>query len=96
MTRQHQIPDTEPTHIVRVTRLSVLPPNDPLFSNQCTDLSIVDEAAGEFLKIEQQNDDPAHQSAFLLTTEEWPAIKQAIETLLSEIQQHQVTPPNND
>jgi hypothetical protein len=79
----------EPTHIVRVTRLSVLPPGESLFSNQCTHLSIVDEAAGEFLEIEQQHDDPAHQGSLLLTSEEWPAIKQAIETLLSEIQKHQ-------
>jgi hypothetical protein len=78
-----------PTPIVRVTRLSVLPPGESLFSNQCTHLSIVDDAAGEFLKIEQHHDDPAHQGAFLLTTEEWPSIKQAIETLLAIIDVHQ-------
>ena len=73
-------------YVVRVTRLSVLPLKEPLFSEQCTHVTIVDEAAGEYLEIEQQSgsSDAKHQT-IIVAPDEWPALKQAVETLLSEI-----------
>lgn len=86
-------PNAQPSqsgYVVRTTRLSVLPPKEPLFSEQCTHVSIVDEAAGEFLEIEQQSGSvDAKLQTILVTPEEWPALKQAVETLLSEISNHQ-------
>ena len=73
-------------YAVRVTRLSVMPPKEPLFSEQCTHISIVDEAAGEYLEIEQQSgSENVKPQAIMVTPEEWPALKQAVETLLAEI-----------
>jgi hypothetical protein len=73
-------------YVVRVTRLSVLPPKEPLFSEQCTHITIVDEAAGEYLEIEQQSGSvDVKAQTILVTPEEWPALKQAVETLLAEI-----------
>jgi hypothetical protein len=73
-------------YAVRVTRLSVLPPKEPLFSEQCTHISIVDEAAGEYLEIEQQSgSEDVKPQTIMVTPEEWPALKQAVETLLTEI-----------
>jgi hypothetical protein len=73
-------------YVVRVTRLSVLPPKEPLFSEQCTHITIVDEAAGEYLEIEQQSGSvDLKAQTIMVTPEEWPAFKQAVETLLSEI-----------
>lgn len=70
---------------VRVTRLSVLPPKEPLFSEQCTNISIVDEAAGEFLEIEQQSGrTDAKSQTIAISPEEWPSLKQAIEQLLAD------------
>lgn len=70
---------------VRVTRLSVLPPKEPLFSEQCTNVSIVDEAAGEFLEIEQQSGrTDAKSQTIQVSPEEWPALKRAIEQLLAD------------
>ena len=70
-------------YVVRVTRLSVLPPKEPLFSEQCTHITIVDEAAGEYLEIEQQSGSvDVKAQTIMVTPEEWPALKQAIETLL--------------
>lgn len=72
---------------VRVTRLSVLPPKEPLFSEQCTNVSIVDEAAGEFLEIKQQSGrTDAKSQTIQVSPEEWPALKQAIEQLLADCQ----------
>ena len=70
---------------VRVTRLSVLPKNEPLFSEQCTNVSIVDEAAGEFLEVEQQGCSEAEKlQTIKISSDEWPSLKQAIEQLLHD------------
>jgi hypothetical protein len=70
---------------VRVTRLSVLPAKEPLFSERCTNVSIVDESAGEFLEVEQQSDrTDAKSQTIQISPEEWPALKQAIERMLAE------------
>jgi hypothetical protein len=63
----------------------VLPAKEPLFSEQCTNVSIVDEAAGEFLEIEQQSGrTDAKSQTIQVSPEEWPALKQAIEQLLAD------------
>ena len=70
---------------VRITRLSVLPAKEPLFSERCTNVSIVDEAAGEFLEVEQQSAcTDAKSQTIQISPEEWPALKQAIEQMLAE------------
>jgi hypothetical protein len=74
-------------YITRVTRISVLPQKEPLFSEQCTHLTIVDEAAGEYIEIEQQSGNTDVRAQTIgINKDEWPAIKQAVETLLMEIQ----------
>jgi len=74
-------------YTVRVTRLSVLPPKESLFSERCTHVTIVDEAAGEYVEIEQQS---AHVDVkpqkIDVTPEEWPALKRAVSRLLADIQ----------
>ena len=75
-----------PSYSVRVTRLSVLPPKEPLFSEQCTHISIFDEGAGEYLVIEQQSGSAdVKEQTIMVTPEEWPALRQAVERLLAEI-----------
>jgi DNA-binding transcriptional regulator LsrR (DeoR family) len=80
-------------YITRVTRISVLPQKEPLFSEQCTHVTIVDEAAGEYIEIEQQSGNTDVKAQTIgITPDEWPAIKQAVETLLMEIQSEPTTP----
>jgi hypothetical protein len=67
---------------VRVTRLSIMPKGEPVFSEQCTHVSIDDEAAGEFVAVEQQIN--KGQQRISINTEEWPELKQAIEQLLAD------------
>lgn len=84
-------------YVVRVTRLSVLPPSEPLFSEQCTHITIVDEAAGEYLEIEQQSGSvDAKKQTIMVTPEEWPALKQAVETLISDIDRPNDEPSHPD
>ncbi len=63
----------------RVTQITVAPENQPIWSEQATQITIDDESGGEYLKIVQHHEG----EGFLLTPEEWPAIKEAIEEILS-------------
>ncbi len=63
----------------RVTQITVAPEGEPIFSEQGTQITIDDESGGEYLKITQSHG----QEGFLLTPEEWPAIKDAIEEMLA-------------
>ncbi len=69
---------------VRVTRLTVLPEGEPIFSEQATHVEIEDEAAGEFVKVTQQpgNTASAEMSSIRICPTEWPAVRHAIELLL--------------
>jgi hypothetical protein len=70
-----------PNYIIRTTELTVMPEGEPIFSEMATIIRIEDEAAGEFVEIKQQSG----KQAIAVAPEEWPAIKQAVETLLAEI-----------
>jgi hypothetical protein len=70
---------------IRVTQLSVLPPKEQLFSTQRTTVSIVDEAAGEFLEIEQYPDADDRRHVVRIDKDEWPTVKLAIEQLLPDL-----------
>lgn len=69
---------------VRVTRLTIVPAGEPIFSEQATHVEIDDEAAGEFVRVTQQpgsTEDPDSRAIRIEPTE-WPAIRHAIEQLL--------------
>lgn len=69
-------------YITRITRLTVIPNGDPIFSETATNISIDDEAAGEFIVVEQDGDAAAK---IKIDKEEWPAIKAAIDLLMKEL-----------
>jgi hypothetical protein len=76
---------THPKYITRITRLSVLPEKEPIFSEQCTHITIVDEAAGEYLEITQQSSSADIKAqTIMVTSDEWPAIKAAVDQLIAE------------
>lgn len=72
---------------IRTTRLSVLPAKEPLFSEMCTNVTIEDEAAGEYLVIEQQSGSTeTRDQTIIINPEEWPALRQAVDTLIENIE----------
>lgn len=80
----------ESDYIIRATRLSVLPPKEPIFSERCTHITIEDEAAGEFLSIEQQSGSTDVQPEKIqIDAHEWPTLKKAIEQMFAEIKTHE-------
>lgn len=73
-------------YATRITRVSVLPKCEPLFSEKCTVIEIDDNSAGEFLKVQQQSaSTSAENQTILIDLEEWDALKHAIEFMLSEL-----------
>jgi hypothetical protein len=72
----------------RITRLTVLPKDEPIFSEMATDVEIEDEAAGEFVKVTQHDGSVKTEKSILINPEEWPYIKAAIDQLLSYCKNH--------
>ena len=86
-------PDTmnEP-YKIRVTQLSIMPRDEPIFSEQCTTITILDEAAGEFLEVVQKSGSAeVKEETIQITPEEWPQLKKAIEWMLTEISGNEPT-----
>jgi hypothetical protein len=73
---------------IRITRLTVNKPNEPIFSELATHIQIEDEAGGEFISIRQWSDH-AKAGVVNIAPEEWPHIKAAIEQLLPTLQNHE-------
>jgi len=70
----------------RVTRLTISPPGEPIFSDQTIHIEIEDEAAGEYVKISQQCDHrDAQDQSVCINPDEWLAVKDAVESLLMTI-----------
>ncbi len=70
------------TYETRVTQMFVLPKTEPIFSEMATQVSIVDEAAGEYVEVKQTGRTDLGKIA--IDPEEWPMLKCAIDTLIAE------------
>lgn len=74
--------------ITRTKTLIVLPKGDPIFSDGATEISIQDEAGGEYLEIHQYQDDE-RVNRIALNPEEWPHIRRAVDYLVEEMEKNQ-------
>ena len=70
------------TYITRPIKWIVQPVSEPIFSKQATTVEITDEAAGEFVTVQQQSDAP-NGRAITIDWEIWPQLRDAIEHALS-------------
>ena len=71
-------------YLTRVTRLTIAPKGDPIYAESVTHVEIDDEAAGEYVVVKQSYDKTADNEIYL-DGENWPSIRDAIETLMKEI-----------
>jgi len=72
---------------IRVIQVKVVPHGEPIFDRRTTTVEIVDEAAGEFLTVSQ--DDSDHDTGALrVDSEEWPTIQKAINKMRKEIKKY--------
>lgn len=79
---------------IRITRIHILPKDDPLFSVFGTIIEIDDEAAGEYLKITQQGDtdEPMNQQ-ICIEPNSWPILKEGIQMMLQMIKDNEEDKP---
>ena len=67
----------------RTLKIAVGVKGEPIFHAGTTEIEIVDEVAGEFLKITQSPDD-AEPGVIRIDTIEWPMLKAAIDRMMKE------------
>jgi len=65
--------------ITRVTKLTITPDGEPLFSERATDVLIEDVAAGEFVVVEQRADG---MGKIAIDPDEWPTLRAAINRMV--------------
>jgi hypothetical protein len=84
-------PDTmNESHKIRITQLSILPRDEPIFSEQCTTIAILDEGNGEFLELVQQSGSfGMKEQTIQINPEEWPQLSHAIEWMMTEIRDNE-------
>ena len=71
------------TYQTRSLKIAVCVKGEPIFHAGTTEIEIIDEAAGEFLKVTQSPDD-AEPGRILIDPHEWPHLKAGIEKMLKE------------
>lgn len=66
----------------RTTCLVVAPKGEPIFSECATHVRIIDEAAGEFIEIDQSASNSLGK--IQITPSEWPVLRGAIDKMIQD------------
>lgn len=70
---------------VRTLKIVVLPKGEPIFSELATEIEVMDEAAGEFVKLSQMGGRAGAESREIwLDPAEWPHVREGIERMMRE------------
>lgn len=72
----------EMSHEIRTLKIGVCRKGDQIFNDSMTEIEIVDEAAGEFLKVSQCSEH--HEGSIKIDAEEWLTLKAAIDKMFKE------------
>jgi hypothetical protein len=67
----------------RTLKIAIGVKGEPTFHEGSTEIEIVDEAAGEFLKITQSDDD-VESGVIKIDPHEWPMIRAGIDKMIKE------------
>lgn len=68
-------------YISRVKSMIVCPEGEPIFSERCTEVSIEDEAGGEFIMV-HQNGAIRDANEIAINPEEWKELRTTIEWMV--------------
>ena len=76
----------------RVTRLTVCPDGEPIYSELCTHIEIEEDGGREIIKVTQQSGhiEADKQSISLVNINEWKAIKDAVAELMPNVTTNQL------
>lgn len=67
----------------RITKITVVDEGKEIFDESATTIEIIDEAAGEHVEVHQCHDFPK-DGTITICPNEWPAIRDAIEKMISQ------------
>jgi hypothetical protein len=74
----------------RITQMTILPVGEPLFSDRATVVSIVDEAAGEYIQVKQQADTTSEtDQTIAFDPDEWEEVTDVVNQMFGEIRRYQ-------
>jgi hypothetical protein len=68
--------------ITRCTQITLLPEGQPIFSEEAFVIQIEDEAGGEYLSI-QSNQDHLKGGEIRIGKNEWPSLRDAIDSMVA-------------
>ena len=71
------------TYETRITRLTVAPSDEPIFSEQATHIELDDEAGGEFVVLKQQREGE-NNNTVAFDFNEWNHIVAAVDRIKQE------------
>ena len=74
-------------HETRTLKVGVCRKGEPIFHQSMTEIEIMDEAAGEFIKVSQCDDD--NEGSIQIDKTEWPTIKAAIDKMFNECRNYE-------
>jgi len=67
----------------RTLKIIVLPKGESIFCEWATEIEIIDEAAGEYVRV-SQNGSNAENAQICINPDEWPMISDAITDMIGE------------
>ena len=73
---------------LRIVKLVIAPKGEPLFSEAATSVEIDDEAAGEFVKVTQQDGSMNVSKSITIDPDEWPLIRDAVNAMVGRCRDH--------
>lgn len=74
--------DTKSDYEIRTLKIGVLMKGKSIWDESATEIEIIDEGTGEFLKVTQSLDD--NDSSIRIDIYEWDTLKGAIEEMIGE------------
>jgi hypothetical protein len=74
----------------RITRVSIIPEGEPIFSQHGYHVEIDDEAAGEFVSVKYE--DQGATDDMRIEPEVWPILRETIDAMFAGIKQREESP----
>lgn len=68
----------------RVVKVMIAPKGEHLYGELVTFVEIVEESAGEFVKVSQPITHKSAEFAIFINKDEWPSIRDAIDNMIKE------------
>lgn len=69
--------------------MTILPVGEPIFSERATIVSIVDEAAGEYIQVKQQADTTSEtDQTITFDLDEWEEVTDVVNQMFGEIRRY--------